>query len=198
MSQRVLITAGGSGVGHAMAEAFATQGAKVWVTDIDEERIANLPEGWNGSIADASSEKAMKALQGQFRLAPASERKALATQVREMVSKSFDTIQRARSDQLDDLEKLLTQARTRLKQRVTDRNRIIERKVAEILSDAKAKAGKRSRGSRGSDAGRGDDGFGADGGDSSDAGGLGAGSRKGGGASGLGGGGSIRRRSTIR
>ena len=35
MSQRVLITGGGSGIGKAMAETFAAQGARVLVTDMD-------------------------------------------------------------------------------------------------------------------------------------------------------------------
>ena len=39
MSQRVLITAGASGIGRDMARAFATNGAKVFVCDeIDEVR----------------------------------------------------------------------------------------------------------------------------------------------------------------
>ncbi len=62
MNQRVLITAGASGVGYAMAEAFAAQGAQIWVTDVDEERIDSLPKEWTGSLADASSEVAMRAL----------------------------------------------------------------------------------------------------------------------------------------
>jgi len=39
MQQRVLITAGASGIGRAMEEAFAAQGAQVWVTDIDENAL---------------------------------------------------------------------------------------------------------------------------------------------------------------
>ena len=62
MTDRVLITAGGSGIGHAMATAFAASGAKVWVTDIDEKRITDLPERWTGSVVDASSEGAMSDL----------------------------------------------------------------------------------------------------------------------------------------
>ena len=39
---RVLITAGASGIGRAMAEAFAASGAQVWVTDIDENHLFYL------------------------------------------------------------------------------------------------------------------------------------------------------------
>jgi len=54
--QRVLITAGASGIGMAMALAFANKGAKVWVTDIDPDALANLPENITGSLVDASDE----------------------------------------------------------------------------------------------------------------------------------------------
>ncbi len=54
-----LITGGGSGLGHAMAETFAAAGATVWVCDTDEKLIDVL----NGSsprifgvVADAGSE----------------------------------------------------------------------------------------------------------------------------------------------
>ena len=33
---RVLITAGASGIGRAMAEAFDAQGFEVWITDVDD------------------------------------------------------------------------------------------------------------------------------------------------------------------
>ena len=35
-SPRVLITAGASGIGRVIAQAFANQGAQIWVTDVDE------------------------------------------------------------------------------------------------------------------------------------------------------------------
>lgn len=60
--QRVLITAGASGIGLAMAEAFAKNGARVWVTDIDPVALASLPENISGSRVDASSESEMSAL----------------------------------------------------------------------------------------------------------------------------------------
>lgn len=40
MSQRVLITAGGAGIGREFARAFAAKGAKVFVCDIDEKALA--------------------------------------------------------------------------------------------------------------------------------------------------------------
>ena len=58
---RVLITAGASGIGRAMGEAFAAEGAQVWVTDVDEAALARLPESWGAADVDASSEPAMAA-----------------------------------------------------------------------------------------------------------------------------------------
>ncbi len=40
MTQRVLITAGGSGIGREIARAFLAQGARVFVCDIDEPALA--------------------------------------------------------------------------------------------------------------------------------------------------------------
>ena len=62
MKQRVLITAGASGIGLAMAKAFADQGATVWVTDVDPAALASLPDNITGSRVDASNETDVAAL----------------------------------------------------------------------------------------------------------------------------------------
>ena len=62
MTRRILITAGASGIGLAMAKAFADAGDRVWVTDVDEPMIAALPPGMRGSLVDAASEPGMEAL----------------------------------------------------------------------------------------------------------------------------------------
>jgi NAD(P)-dependent dehydrogenase (short-subunit alcohol dehydrogenase family) len=51
MSQRVLITAGASGIGREFARAFAAQGAKVYVCDIDEVGLASLAKEIPGLTA---------------------------------------------------------------------------------------------------------------------------------------------------
>lgn len=56
---RVLITAGARGIGRAMGEAFAAEGAQVWVTDVDEAALARVPENWGAADVDASSGPAM-------------------------------------------------------------------------------------------------------------------------------------------
>jgi short-subunit dehydrogenase involved in D-alanine esterification of teichoic acids len=43
---RVLITAGGSGIGQAMGMAFEQSGFDVWVTDINAELLGKCPSGW--------------------------------------------------------------------------------------------------------------------------------------------------------
>jgi len=54
MSKRVLITGGGSGIGRAMAESFAAEGARVLVTDMDERALASCPHAWLKAEGDAS------------------------------------------------------------------------------------------------------------------------------------------------
>ena len=44
MSQRVLITAGASGIGLAITQAFAAAGAKVFVGDIDAKGLDALAQ----------------------------------------------------------------------------------------------------------------------------------------------------------
>lgn len=62
MTQRVLITAGASGIGLAMATAFAKAGAKVRVTDIDTAALAALPASITGHHVNVTDEAAMAAL----------------------------------------------------------------------------------------------------------------------------------------
>ena len=62
MAQRVLITAGASGIGRAMGEAFAAVGAQVWVTDIDATALANLPKDWRSSKVNVADDAQMSAL----------------------------------------------------------------------------------------------------------------------------------------
>ena len=59
---RVLITAGATGIGRAMAEAFASAGHAVWVTDIDAAALASCPKDWRTTCADASDEAAVTEL----------------------------------------------------------------------------------------------------------------------------------------
>ncbi len=56
MAQRVLITGGGSGIGYAMAQAFGSIGAQVWVTDIDQTALDDCPKDWLCSQTDMAQE----------------------------------------------------------------------------------------------------------------------------------------------
>lgn len=62
MEKRVLITAGASGIGRAMGEAFEVEGAQIWVTDIDERALAGVPENWRRSLVDVADGAQMAAL----------------------------------------------------------------------------------------------------------------------------------------
>lgn len=66
MKKRVLITAGASGIGRAIAEAFAAAGAQIWVTDIDEERLKQVPKSWQSNLVDAASGDQMAELFDQI------------------------------------------------------------------------------------------------------------------------------------
>ena len=59
---RVLITAGASGIGFAMGEAFAAAGYDVWVTDVDAAALAECPTTWTTRLVDAANEAQMRGL----------------------------------------------------------------------------------------------------------------------------------------
>lgn len=58
----VLITAGASGIGRKMGEAFAAAGWRVWVTDVDAAALASCPADWRAEHVDVADEGAMAAL----------------------------------------------------------------------------------------------------------------------------------------
>ena len=66
-SHKVLITAGGSGIGRAMAEAFAATGASVWITDISQDALDDCPREWQRDCVDVADPAAMAALFGRVR-----------------------------------------------------------------------------------------------------------------------------------
>ena len=66
MSRRVVITAGASGLGLAMAHAFADVGDRVVVCDVDGAAVAALPARIRGVQADVTDEAAMGAVLAQI------------------------------------------------------------------------------------------------------------------------------------
>ncbi|MGF1501294.1 MAG: SDR family oxidoreductase [Paracoccaceae bacterium] len=64
-AQRVVVTAGASGIGRAMAEAFAAAGARVRVADIDEAALADCPAAWAPTVCDVADEAQMARLFGE-------------------------------------------------------------------------------------------------------------------------------------
>ena len=51
---RVLITAGGAGIGRVMAQTFVDHGAKLHVCDVDEKALQQLPKQITYTLADVS------------------------------------------------------------------------------------------------------------------------------------------------
>jgi NAD(P)-dependent dehydrogenase (short-subunit alcohol dehydrogenase family) len=62
MLQRILITAGASGIGRAVAAAFAAEGAQVWVADVDDAALGTCPAEWGRDALDVADESAVAGL----------------------------------------------------------------------------------------------------------------------------------------
>ena len=60
--QKILITAGASGLGKAMATAFDASGSSVWIVDIDQQALQSCPSHWHKTHLDVTDEAAVAAL----------------------------------------------------------------------------------------------------------------------------------------
>ena len=66
MVQKVLITAGATGIGRAMADSFSSQGSEVWVADMDKVALDTCPKEWRRDQLDVTDEKAISKLFSQL------------------------------------------------------------------------------------------------------------------------------------
>ena len=62
MPRNVLITAGASGIGKAMAESFEVNGDNIWIADSNKEQLNNCSKKWKKSHTDVRDESAVKKL----------------------------------------------------------------------------------------------------------------------------------------
>lgn len=62
MTQRVLISAGASGIGRAMADVFSDAGAQVWVVDMDAAALETCPDDWQKTPVDVTDETSVSAM----------------------------------------------------------------------------------------------------------------------------------------
>lgn len=60
--KRVLVTAGGAGIGRRIAERFRAEGARVMVCDVTQASLGGLPAGISGRLCDVSKEEEVAAL----------------------------------------------------------------------------------------------------------------------------------------
>ena len=60
--QRVLISAGASGIGYTLAERFSAAGYQIWIIDISKEALKKCPKDWEQSNLDVCDENAMSSL----------------------------------------------------------------------------------------------------------------------------------------
>ena len=69
MLQRVMITAGASGIGLAIAKAFIAKGAKVHICDVDERALADVTRNHPQIIATRVDVSDEEAVDGWFNVA---------------------------------------------------------------------------------------------------------------------------------
>jgi NAD(P)-dependent dehydrogenase (short-subunit alcohol dehydrogenase family) len=70
MAQRVLVTAGANGIGLAIAKAFAADGARVHIADINADAVAAVTaefDGITGTVGDVSSDADVTTLMAEVR-----------------------------------------------------------------------------------------------------------------------------------
>ena len=60
--QKVLITAGATGIGYTLAEQFSDAGYQIWIIDISKEDLKKCPKEWERSNLDVCDENAMSSL----------------------------------------------------------------------------------------------------------------------------------------
>ena len=60
--QKVLITAGATGIGYTLAEQFSHAGYQIWIVDISKEDLKKCPKEWERSNLDVCDENAMSSL----------------------------------------------------------------------------------------------------------------------------------------
>ncbi len=60
--QKVLITAGATGIGYALAKQFGDAGYQIWITDISKKALKECPKDWERSNIDVCDENAMSSL----------------------------------------------------------------------------------------------------------------------------------------
>ena len=59
MHRSVLVTAGATGIGHAIAEAFADSDYRVHIVDVDRSAMNVLPDHFHQTVADVSDEESV-------------------------------------------------------------------------------------------------------------------------------------------
>jgi NAD(P)-dependent dehydrogenase (short-subunit alcohol dehydrogenase family) len=67
---RILVTAGASGIGRAIAERFLVEGAEAAICDVDPEAVADFARAHPGTIAevaDVTSETGMESFLSRSR-----------------------------------------------------------------------------------------------------------------------------------
>lgn len=60
--QRVLITAGASGIGKTLAVALEASRSSIWVVDTNEEALGKCPQSWQRDCVDVTNDTGIESL----------------------------------------------------------------------------------------------------------------------------------------